>query len=36
MIKICISLFGKTLCILRIYAISDENALAKEDFLGGH
>ena len=29
------NLFGKNLCILGIYAISDdENALVKEDFFG--
>ena len=29
------NLFGKKLCILGIYAISDdENALVKEDFFG--
>jgi hypothetical protein len=35
MIKIYMNLFGKKLCILGIYAISDdENALVKEDFFG--
>jgi hypothetical protein len=28
------NLLGKKLCILGIYAISDENVLVKEDFLG--
>ena len=33
MIKLHMNLFGKKLCILGIYAISDdENALVKEDF----
>ena len=35
MIKLHMNLFGKKLCILGIYAISDdENAAVKEDFLG--
>jgi hypothetical protein len=35
MIKVHMNLFGKNLCILGIYAISDdENALVKEDFVG--
>ena len=35
MIKVHMNLFGKNLCILGIYAISDdENALVKEDFWG--
>jgi len=35
MIKIHTNLFRKKLCILGIYAISDDkNALVKEDFLG--
>ena len=35
MIKLHMNLFGKKLCILEIYVISDnENALVKEDFLG--
>ena len=35
MINVHMNLFGKELCILGIYAISDdENALGKEDFLG--
>jgi len=35
MIKVHTNLFGKKLCILGIYAKSDdENALVKEDFLG--
>jgi hypothetical protein len=35
MIKLYMNLFGKKLCILRIYAISDdENALVKESFWG--
>jgi hypothetical protein len=36
MIKLHMNLFGEKLCILGIYAISDdENVLVKEDFLGG-
>ena len=34
MIKAHMNLFGKKLCILGIYAISDENALVKEDIWG--
>ena len=35
MIRLHMNLFGKKLCILGIYAISDdENALIKEDFWG--
>jgi len=35
MIKLHMNLFVRKLCILGIYAISDdENALVKEDFLG--
>jgi hypothetical protein len=35
MIKLHMNLFGKKLCILRIYAISeDESILVKEDFFG--
>ena len=35
MIKLHMNLFVKKLCILGIYAISDdENAVVKEDFLG--
>ena len=35
MIKLHMNLFGKKLCILGIYAISeDENISVKEDFLG--
>ena len=35
MIKLHMNLFGKKLCILGIYAISDyEYALVKEDFFG--
>jgi hypothetical protein len=34
-IEVCMNLFGKKLCILGIYAISeDENILVKEDFFG--
>jgi len=37
MIKLRMNLFGKKLCILGICAISDdENAVVKEDFLGGN
>ena len=35
MIKLHMNLFGKKVCILGIYAVSDdENAVVKEDFLG--
>ena len=35
MIKLHMNLFGKKLCILEIYAISDdENAVVKEDIFG--
>jgi hypothetical protein len=35
MIKLYMNLFGKKMCILGIYAISDdENAVVKEDFWG--
>ena len=35
MIKLHMNLFGKKLCILGIYAISDdENAVVREDLMG--